>query len=627
MIEAIFRRFAGLPFKLEKLDEAAVGQLTGADLRAALPGLLRSGQLAAVKKAWGEMLYYIPAELLPDLWEQAHFPEPEPLAASDARLQREAGPGLALDLFRALAWAGRNGLPVTSKGTLHQRSVSKLAGYLYLQENDIAGLDLRYPHHDVYPPQLAVVLDLLLSLELIMKERASWSLNSRELSAWLALEQEEMDALLCRELLHRYIPDDVSVQHCVYRLIQPDLREGMWYSLGSVFESLQSIGLLPGSLPEFLTGWMEKWLKALAGFGWLDFGTHGEDKGCFRWRQKPDLRRLPKKESAAGRALPGGGAGDGKPGGTTPSSPPFIIVQPDFEILVPPDVSYRVRWELEACCENLTMDRMSVYRLSRQSVSKAAELGRFPGAVLELLEAHAEAVPDNVRSALEQWSRELGRTSFEERLLLRCADEAAAGMVAVLPALAGLLERIGPRDFIVDAAQAAKVRRVLEEARLAPPKQGGSGAVAPDYPRLEEGAGHALTALRGTQPERAWIFNGRNLHFYEPSEAIPQISELFPGYEDVPGMWLKELRHYHASTARKIMEQAIGWRTKVELKMNGSLEEFYPLSLKGDEKWTVVGRLLKPPTQRGDGNGPLQEELELTADRCEAMRLMMSDIP
>lgn len=625
MIEAIFRRFAGLPFKLEKLDEAASGRLTGADLRAALPGLLRSGQLAAVKKAWGEMLYYIPAERLPELWGRTPFPELTPLAATAARLQREAGPGLALDLFRALTWAGRNGLPVTSKGTLHQRSIGKLAGHLYLQENDIAGLHLRYPHHDVYPPQLAVVLDLLLSFELLVKERASWSLNSRELSAWLSLEQEEMDALLFRELLYRYIPDDVSAQHGVYRLVQPDLREGTWYSLQDVIKSLQFIGMIPGSPPEFLQGWLENWLKALAGFGWLDFGTDEGGEGCFRWRKKPDLRRLPKKGQAAEGSLAGGGPDDGGKYGLGPSSPPFIIVQPDFEILVPPDVSYRVRWELEAFCENLTMDRMSVYRLTRQSVSKAAELGRSPAEVLELLETRAEAVPDNVRSALEQWGRELGRTLLEERMLLRCADEEAAETVASLPALAGLLERIGPRDFIVEDAQAAKVRRVLEEARLAPPKSGGPSAAAPDFPRLEEGTGHAPAALRGTQPERAWIFNGRNLHFYEPSEAIPPLSELFPGYEGVPGMWLKELRSYHGSTARKVMEQAIAWRTKVELKMNGSVEEFYPLFLKGDEKWTVVGRLLKS-SLNGEDVIPPQGEIELAPDRWEAMRLRLPEL-
>lgn len=625
MIAAIFRRFAGLPFKLEKLDEAASGRLTGADLRAALPGLLKSGQLAAVKKAWGEVLYYIPAERLPDLWERMRFPEPWPLAPADARLQREAGPGLALDLFRALTWAGRNGLPVTSKGTLHQRSIGKLAGYLYLQEKDIAGLHLRYPHHDVYPPQLAVVLDLLLSFELLVKERASWSLNSKELSAWLSLEQEEMDALLFRELLHRYLPDDVSAQHCVYRLIQPDLREGRWYSQQVVIKSLQSTGMIPGDLPEFLQGWLENWLKALAGFGWLDFGTDEEGEGCFRWRKKPDLRRFPKNGQAVESARSDGSADDGEKDGLTPSSPSFIIVQPDFEILVPPDVSYRVRWELEAFCENLTMDRMSVYRLTRQSVSKAAELGRSPAEVLKLLETRAEAVPDNVRSALEQWGRELGRTLLEERLLLRCADEEAAETVASLPALAGLLERIGPRDFIVEDAQAAKVRRVLEEARLAPPKPGGPPAAAPDFPRLEEGTGQAPAALRGTQPERAWIFNGRNLHFYEPSEAIPPFSELFPGYEEVPGMWLKELRSYHGSTARKVLEQAIAWRTKVELKMNGSLEEFYPLFLKGDEKWTVVGRLLKP-CLNGEDDTPSHGEIELAPDRWEAMRLRLPEI-
>lgn len=81
MIGHILRRFAGLPFKLERLDEAASGRVTGADLRAALPGLLRTGELAAVRKAWGEKLYYIPPERLPLLWEQVELAVMPPMTA------------------------------------------------------------------------------------------------------------------------------------------------------------------------------------------------------------------------------------------------------------------------------------------------------------------------------------------------------------------------------------------------------------------------------------------------------------------------------------------------------------------------------------------------------------------
>lgn len=625
MIGHILRRFAGLPFKLERLDEAASGRVTGADLRAALPGLLRSGELAAVKKAWGEKLYYIPPERLPLLWEQA---EPAPLLSYDGgsvRLLKEAGPGLALDLFRALTWIARNGLPMTSKGTIHQKSVGKLTAYLYLQETDVAGLGLRYPHQEVYPPQLAVVLDLLQALGLLTKERAVWGLEASRLTAWLDLEPEAMEALLFRELLHRYVPDDAVIQHAVYRLAQRDIREGVWYSLKDLSASLQAMGMIYGDVPDWLEPWMGNWVDALSGFGWLDIGKSASGTTLIRWRRKPRLG-LP-KETAEAASLEGTAANREEPVRLSG----VFFVQPDYEILVPPDVSYRIRWELEACCDNQTMDAMSVYRISKSSVARAAELGRTPGSVLELLKAHsATGVPENVELALEQWGGEMGRILLEEKLLLRCGDGEAAETVAALPALAGVLERIGPRDFIVNAGEAAKVRKVLEEANLSLPKLRTAGAPGPEYPKLEEpGLSAVSDLLSGNSEERAWIYSGQNLHFYDRSDEVPGAEQLFAGLNEIPVMWRNEMRDYHASTARKMMSQAIAWKTKVWLRINGSIKEFIPVALTGEEKWSVQGRLFSQGNGSGDKEGAGEAEgilTELAPEQWEAMRLILPEM-
>ncbi|WP_410768161.1 helicase-associated domain-containing protein [Fontibacillus sp. BL9] len=625
MIQHIFRRFAGLPFKLEKVDEAASGRVSGADLRAALPGMLRRGELAAVKKAWGEKLYYIPADHLPELWAHLNVSSPSPHAGGSIQLDKEAGPGLAINLFRALTWIARNGLPMTSKGTIHQKSVSKLTGYLYLQEEEVAGLDLRYPHQDVYSPQFAIVLDLLQALGLLSKERALWGLDPKELTAWLDLGPEMQEAVLFRELLQRYLPDHVGIRHAVYRLARNDLQEGSWYSLKDLYDSLQALGMLPERLPEEVTVWMGSWLNALSGFGWLDLGKDagpGREE-LVRWRKRPRLELLQGLEGAANAANSTGihPAGNRETGALSG----VFYVQPDYEILVPPDVSYRVRWELEACCDNQTTDTMSVYRISRASVARASELGRSPGAVLGFLEASSAGVPENVKLALEQWAGEMGRTSLEEKLLLRCGDEKAADTVAALPALAGMVERIGPRDFIVDAGQSAKVRKVLEEVSLAPPKQRNTGLAELEYPRLEEPGSPVAPAIfgGGRAEERAWIFKGSQLHFYDRSDEIPEPEELFPGWNEIPNMWLNEMRDYHGSTARQIMFQAIAWKTKVVLRMkDGDIAEFKPVSLTEEEKWTVKGHIYL------NDNGPDGKdgtETELALGEWEAMRLILPE--
>lgn len=217
------------------------------------------------------------------------------------------------------------------------------------------------------------------------------------------------------------------------------------------------------------------------------------------------------------------------------AAPGKIIVQPDFEILVPPDVAFSVRFELEACCEHVATDVMSVYRLTRASVEGASRYGRTPEEVSAFLTGHAAFVPEPVLNALEQWGSEIGRTSFAEVLLLRCADAGAADRIASLSALHGTVERIGPLDFIVNAEREAEVRKALAAERLAPPGRR-SAEAEPDYPRLTGRNSPPADAsvfgwLEGTGGQ-GWIYQGTDLHFYEPDDELPDDGQLFPGLRE-----------------------------------------------------------------------------------------------
>ena len=96
---------------------------------------------------------------------------------------------------------------------------------------------------------------------------------------------------------------------------------------------------------------MRNWLVALSGLGWLDLGENGEGELVFRWSVKPVFAHQNGESRLGAEEL--------------------FYIQPDFEIIVPPEVSFRVRWELELYCENVAMDVMSIYRLSRASIAAA----------------------------------------------------------------------------------------------------------------------------------------------------------------------------------------------------------------------------------------------------------------
>lgn len=87
-----------------------------------MPALLRRGDIKAVRKAWGERLYYLPLAMSLQRQRVWGYPALKPLAGGPARLRREAKAGLAFDLFRALTYIAGNGLKLTAKGTIHQRS-------------------------------------------------------------------------------------------------------------------------------------------------------------------------------------------------------------------------------------------------------------------------------------------------------------------------------------------------------------------------------------------------------------------------------------------------------------------------------------------------------------------------
>lgn len=724
-LDVCFAHFAAQPFSLEQLEALGTSAAGGAELLVGLQALRRSGWVQAVKKTWGERLFFIPLPVFLSLQHEklgqlqlsaAGNPlrgEPlngSPGAGSRIKLLHPAKPGLADDLFRALSVIAKGELPLTAKGTVHQRSLGKFAAAASLKDEDVEDLGLRYPQQDAYPPAAAVILDLALSLGLAERGDGAWRVREKELRQWLGLNKEQMDSRLLRELLERYVPANAGLQHFACALLLPWFEAGRWYSTGGLIKQLELNGV---KTPADDTGrrWVQSWLTALAAFGWTELGNggeSGEDELHFRWVSKPHPADI----------FP---AGDSRqPDEAAKANQPAFFVQPDYEVLVPPGTPYTLRWELELCCELVSSDIMTTYRVSRKGVAAALEHGRTPTEVLALLARHsASGVPDNVRAALEQWGRELGRLSFAQVTLLRCADGEAAEKVALDQRLAPLLQRLGPLDFAVEQANIGQVRRELKRLGMEPLDNAGPGGLPeqqPLYPRAlppwpdlsvgvqpdsldlaaadpfgaeggraEEGLGArpketfeafkarpkeafetaeafgayqeetlkpaadfrkgASAAGRGKEtPEAAkvrpaaaeasaaagnrreagqdrfqgWIYAGHPVSLYQADDGFPDMEELLPGYREIPGAWTKELRTYHSSTVKQLLQRALDWRTRVELGIRGTTLTALPLWIKGEGQWRagVLGRVTS------EGGGVKEERLEFGPEELEGVRII-----
>ncbi|MNS04660.1 hypothetical protein D3C72_360440 [compost metagenome] len=88
------------------------------------------------------------------------------------------------------------------------------------------------------------------------------------------------------------------------------------------------------------------------------------------------------------------------------------------------------------------------------------------------------------------------------------------------------------------------------------------------------------------------------------------LADLFPGSDEVPQAWCKELRSYHSSTAKALIQQALAWRTKIRLGMKGEVTEGLPLGLLSGNPWKVEVLML-PSLQVQELSCPQWDTLQL----------------
>lgn len=117
------------------------------------------------------------------------------------------------------------------------------------------------------------------------------------------------------------------------------------------------------------------------------------------------------------------------------SAAPGFIIQPDFEVLVPPEVPYTVRWTLAGCAELLHHEDLWSFRLTRERLEAAADQGRAPGEVISWLNAHAAGgLPEQVELALASGPERLDGPSWRRFF---CCPVPESRRARILPPIPG----------------------------------------------------------------------------------------------------------------------------------------------------------------------------------------------
>jgi hypothetical protein len=633
VLKMICAAYAAQPFAVEKADSLRPPTLCRAEQRLALKELRQAGMLELRQKIWGEKLYQIPVRQLAAIHQHFFSMSPLPVAGDSVMLKLAAGSGLTGELFRALLFTAREGLPLTAKGVIHKKNISRLAALFSLREEHLRGLIPGDAYAETQPLTAMVIVDLMLMLGLISRQNEAYMLEMERLDQWFALSEPQMNHILYNLILNRYGLQEPVRQHFRYCISAGEFAPSQWFSLPDILDRMHKLNLAADDPETGVEASCLAWFSCLAGFGWCELGYSDYGDWCFRWmdsKPSPD---------------PGGGAGDNcvnlftadrpAPGcgtveGLSVQAPTekrilqdstlqSFIVQPDFEVLVPPEVPYTTRWMLGGCAKLLHSDDLWSFRLTRERLEHAAEQGLSPETVISWLAAHAQGgLPEQVDLSLRQWAKGIGRTAFSEVILLSCNSEADGADIAAHPRLGGSLTRVGPLHFIVRGDQVEQVRKELAAAGMAPPRIIGGREGSPKQKLFNLGDPCLPLAdfvLPAPDPKRG-ILGGEAVYQPLPLSSAEVEESIWNGEDNVPQMWIKEWRKYHGSTAQKVMEQALKWGIKVRLSIRDEVCDFIPGRISG-HPWRVSGCLL-------DSDSVIRDpEMELAPGDWDEMKLLI----
>ena len=121
-----------------------------------------------------------------------------------------------------------------------------------------------------------------------------------------------------------------------------------------------------------------------------------------------------------------------------------LVVQPNFDVVVyEPDERNDLLYQIDRFAERVSVDRLAIYRITRDSLCAGLQLGLAVEDILALLDDAARSpVPQNVAVTLRDWARRFDEVQFiRNAWLLEAPNAAALDRWLADPELAAALER------------------------------------------------------------------------------------------------------------------------------------------------------------------------------------------
>jgi hypothetical protein len=420
--------------------------------------LMHDGWLFRLNAKGGRQLYLIPEDLRKtlrqclseSLKQRVKVAEEMPLVYRDENL------ALVRDTMVFLNFVGKNDIRITKDGTIIKRTQAQILSLLEIKEEALGKVSWRFGYgrrfHD-YPDRFALIYDYCQARELIVETAEGTLERGAKADAWLLCEEKErlFDLFRFWRLLYRRpIP---KLKLCINTLIQTAKED--WVHVDSMNELL--VPYVGDYYFDKARAVMEQRIyNMLVHQGLLAHGQLADGSAVLR-------------VTALGRELLHGEKGAAEENGpeaereAVPHAP--LILQPNFDILVPVESYARIEGELEVLTELIRVDTMRVHRITKASCLRAFEQGRTAETVLAFLRTETgDMVPGNVERMIEQWAAEAKRVRLYRSIVVECREEQVADALKVAVDVAPHLRlALTPTHFLIAESGLEPLQRLLKE--------------------------------------------------------------------------------------------------------------------------------------------------------------------
>ncbi|MBA2937948.1 helicase-associated domain-containing protein [Paenibacillus sp. CGMCC 1.16610] len=574
------------------LEKQAGLRMAGAQVAIGLVGLRRAGVIAAFRKAWGEQLFVLPEDAF-EAWQGLLFPSVKLKTTVDENAlelipagstqtigsQEEEATvhprGLAQQLFHFMvACSQQSSLPLTNKGTLHKKQILKLTQHLTLPNDLLRAAGITYAFRDIYDDGAALMLEMAIRMGFISGQGDQLVMCKDAFLTWLDDRYESQQKALYGVWRQLQLPAPVWLQHGLAWMERAET--GQWVELDAIVGAIMDCCSEYDQLKEadsLSRALFSCWIAPLSIFRFIELAADKEGGVWFRWLISP----REEWESEAGIS-------DDPPNVTEKqSTSSSLYVQPDFEILLLPDVSLRTEWEIAAFADLKQTDHVRTYRMTKEGFYRAWEMGQSSEEIISMLQENAYYdIPEPITITLRQWGEQTGKMHFEEVTLLRCrSSDIADALLRNEKCQPFLRERIGSADFVVPKTQLPQLTKCLE-----------SMGYNPKSSRKDESDPGVNTAAKGSYGNQTTgLFYSRDsIQLYEMDAELPERDGLYPDMRDIPSSWLQDFRSYHGSTRKEMIRKAIEWKSCLQLRKEGQNRFIIPRSLREERTgWILEG--------------------------------------